>query len=905
MGLVIIYIAISATNSEPAIISLDSAYYRYVVIPYDTSFSTLPAATAADTAGSSDGALRISGAKDFSFDVKQGFDQGLKVDITGEVEGVGVEGSLSDKAAPSSTVPISEIERISLKVFTKNFSGGVGNLTLELPFGITDEIRGGRVGVHSADRKKSISASYAINRGNFVRTRFAGEEGKQSPYFLAGPVIAGSERVYLTQGLAQPSLLTRDTDYTLDYENGILSFTNRNIITSRTRIEIEYKQAIEDYLNTYQQTDGLLALSPMNVRALYRSSSDDKDNPLTFTPSPAELESLALAGDTARVLHTYADTSSEGSYVIQDDHFVYAGQGNGDYDVTFFYAGENNGEYVYEPALGAFVFRGSNLGNYSPTKELPLPRREDFVGVGADFFEAISMEVYGSRLDKNTFSAINDDDNNGFGYRTGVNKTLGVFSVKGNYLKYSDTFLPPTSREEIDYQYVWNTEDTLRELADISLGVAATDFLRIETGYGLLNREHRRKFVTIHPFFFVIGYEGIDTLNRYFAGFFKNYTRLQLNARYETYRSVHILNYGTRYSFDKNISLSLVGGYDRDTISTGITNTVTFSTPLANLSIGHRSLNDTTFLFGNAIIDYTYRGFSLHGDLQQSQRYSQKRNETYVKVQEGEGDYVYDPVTNTYIKKEGGDYVRRVFLLPDFTRVITRNFGVEAGYTRRSYDMKGRFYYIDETDFLSHTEDIAFNLRVAPYDITLNLRQSLEDDARYALARNFSIDRIASLIPSIGNFSGRLEVQLTSDKIGEVESERRYAYRGTASYDILSRPTVRPKIGYTYSTIYSQYFADLDIQQHAPNTGILFSLPLQSIKGKIETTAELIYRIYNMEDIPFFFAANEPSGLTTALGAFLSFGVGANTLFSLIYRVEFRPNDDPIQNLRLQSRIRF
>ncbi len=905
MELAIFYIAITATNSEPAIISLDSAYYRYVVIPYDTSLTTLPVAAIADTAGSSDGTLRISGAKDFSFDVNQGFDQGLKVDITGEVEGVGVEGNLSDKAAPSSTVPISEIERISLKVFTKNFSGGVGNLTLELPFGITDEIRGGRVGVHSADKKNSISASYAINRGIFVRTRFAGEEGKQSPYFLAGPVIAGSERVYLTQGLAQPSLLTRDTDYSIDYENGIVSFTNRNVITSRTRIEIEYKQAIEDYLNTYQQADGLLAQSSFHVSALYRSSSDDKDNPLTFTPSPAELESLAVAGDTARVLHTYADTSSEGSYVIQNDHFVYVGPGNGNYDVTFFYVGENNGEYVYEPGLGAFEFRGSNLGNYSPTKELPLPRREDFAAVGAKLLEAISLEVYGSRLDKNTFSAINDDDNNGYGYRAGLDKTLGAFSVKGNYLKYSENFFPPTSREEIGYQYIWNTQDTLKELADVSLGLTATDFLRLEAGYGLLNREHRRKFVTVHPFFFVIGYEGIDTLNRYFAGFLKNYTRLQLNGRYETYGSVHIVNYGTRYLFNNNTSISLVGGYDRDTSTVGITNTITFSTPVVNLSVGHRSLNDTTFLFGNAIIDYAYRGFSVHGDLQQSQRYSQKRDETYEKVEDGEGDYVYDPVTNTYIRKEGGDYVRRVFLLPDFTRVITRNFGVEAGYARPSYDMRGRFYYINETGFLSHTEDISASLRVAPYDITLNLRQSIEDDERYALARNFSIDRIASLIPSIGAFAGRLEIQFTSDKIGDIESERRYSYRGLASYDVLSRPIVRPKIGYTYSTLYSQYFAQLDIRQHAPNTGILFSLPLQSIKGKIETTAELIYRLYNIEDIPFFFAANEPKGLTTALGAFLSFGIGANTLFSLIYRVEFRPNDDPIQNLRLQSRIRF
>jgi hypothetical protein len=905
MGLVITYIAIAATNSDPATLELDTAYYRYVVMPYDTSLSTLPTSVPVDTTSARDGTLRISGAKDFSFDVNQGFDQGLKVDINGEVEGVGIEGNLSDKAAPSSTVPISEIERISLKVFTKNFSGGVGNLTLELPFGITDEIRGGRIGIHSEDKKMNIAASYAINRGVFVRTQFAGEEGKQSPYFLTGPVIAGSERVYLTQGLAQPSLLARDIDYTVDYENGIVSFTNRNVITSHTRIEIEYKRAIEDYLNTYQQTDGLLSLPNVDLHALYRSSTDDKNDPLTFAPLPAELESLALAGDSARVLHTYADTSEEGSYMFQDGHFVYVGQGNGDYDVTFFYVGEGNGEYIYEPLISAFTYQGPNAGNYSPTKALPLPRCEDFAGVGAEVFKMLTVQVYGSRLDKNTFSTLDDEDNNGFGYCARVDKTFRLLSVKSNYVKYSDHFFPPTSREEIDYRYVWNTDDTLKELADLSLGLTATDFLKIETGYGMLNREHKRKFVTIRPFFFLFGYEGVDTLNRYFAGFLKDYRRVQLNARYEKYGSVQILNYGSRYAIDKNMSLSLVGGYDRDTIATGITNTVSFSTPAFNFSLGHRSLNDTTFIFGNALIDYALKGFSLHGDLQQSQRYSQKRDETYLKVNKGEGDYVYDPATNTYIKKEGGDYIRRVFLLPDFTRVITRNFGVEAGYTRSSYDLNGRFYYVDETDYRSHSEDIALDLRLSPYDIALNLHQSLQDDARYTLAQNSSVDRLATLIPSIGAFSGRFEVQFTSDMAGDIESERRRSYRGAVSYDILSRPILRPKVGYSYSTIYSQYFADLDIQQQAPSTGILFSLPLKGIRGKVETTADFIYRLYNIEEIPFFFAANEPKGLATTLGAFLSIGVGVNTVFSLIYRVEFRPDENPVQDLRLQSRIRF
>jgi len=905
MELGILCILLIRIVSEPAAFDLDSAYYRYEPLEYDTSFHEITAVRSQDTLEGDPKTLRISGAKDFSFDVKQGFDQGLKVDIAGEVEGVNIEGNLSDKATPSSTVRISEIERVSLKASTKNFSGGIGNLALDLPFGIRDEIRGGQIGFHTEDRRRNVNASYAINRGTHARMQFSGEEGKQSPYFLDGPVIAGSERVYIAQGLSRPVLLNRETDYYVDYENGIVSFTNNHIITSHTRIEVEYQKAIEDYLNTYQQTDGTLNVGDIEIRGLYRVSSDDKDNPLTFVLNPAEIESLGLAGDSASVLHTYADTTSEGSYVLEDDHFLYVGQGNGEYDVTFFYVGEGNGEYVYDPMVSAFSYQGPGLGNYSPTRALPLPRREEFFGLSTEFYKTFTVHVYGSRLDHNTFSPLGDQDNDGFGYLTRLDKTIGFASIKCEYINYGDNFFSPAGREDVDYQYVWNTREPLEELADFSLGLAPKDYLKLDMGYGMLNRKYRRRFLTLQPFFFLIGYESIDSLNRYFAGFTKNWARLLLTGRYETYGAVQIVTYGTQYAIGKNIGIGINGNYDRDSLSSGIMNKINFNTSPVTLTLGHRSLNDTTFYFGNAAIRYSHKGLSLFGDLQQTQRYSQKRDEAYVKVDAGRGDYVYDPVTNTYIKKEGGDYVRKVFLLPDFTRVITRNYGFEIGYSRTSFDANGRFYYIDEKDFRSHSEDFMLSFDVARYDVALNLRQNIQEDARYALATNSITERSATLTPSILAFAGRFEIQTTTEKIGDSEKERRYSYRGEVSYDIVERPIVRPKAGYTYSTIRSQYFAELDIRQHAPKSGILFSFPFKSIRGKVETSVEFVYRLYNIEEIPFFFAANEPQGLTTILTALTSFGVGANTVFNLIYRIEFGPDEKPNQNFRLQSRIRF
>lgn len=905
MDLALLYIFTVAAVSEPPAFDLDSSYYRYVPMPYDAAFDTTRIMRAVDSAAGGQSALKISGAKDFSFDVNQGFDQGLKVDISGEVEGVSIEGSLSDKATPSSTVRISEVERVSVRVFTKNFSGGLGNLTLELPFGIADEIRGGRLGLRTDDEKNKVNAAYAINRGAHRRLQFTGEEGKQSPYFLQGAVIPGSERVHLTQGLERPVLLERDTDYKVDYVSGILSFTNKQIITSHTRIEVEYQEAIEDYVNIYRQIDGRTGAGDIEVSGLYRATVDEKDDPLTFTLSPAEIESLVLAGDSARVQHTYADTTSEGSYVLQNDHFVYVGQGNGDYDVTFFYVGEANGEYVYDPALSAFVYLGPGLGNYSPTRPLPLPRREEFYALSGEFFKTLTLHVYGSRLDQNTFSPLDDADNSGYGYRARVDRRVGFASVKAEYVRYGKTFYSPARREEIDHRYVWNTEESLSDLADISVGLAPAGFLKMDMGYGLLNRQHKRRVVTVHPYFFSFGYEAVDTVEKYFAGFARQWTRVMLNGRYERYGTVQIVRYGTDIAVTKGISAGIRGTVDRDTMSSGMMNTFNLNTSGLSLSLGHRSLNDTTFFFGNAALRYSGHGLSLFADVQQTQRYSQKRDETYVRVGEGQGDYVYDPATGTYIRKEGGDYVRKVFLLPEFTRVITRNYAAEAGYAGGFYSLSGRLYYVDEEEYRSHSEDAVVNFNAADYDITLLLRQNFQEDRRYALAGVSTRERSAALLPSVNAFSGRVEIQTSVDQTGGIERERKNTYRAEASYEILSRPVVRPRAGYAYSIIGSGYFDDLDIRQHTPGTGILLGIPVKRIQGKVETTADFVYRRYNTDEIPYLFTANEPEGLTTILGAFMSFGVGANTVFSMIYRVEFRPDEKPNQNMRLQSRIRF
>lgn len=892
-------------EEDSSMFDLDSAYFMYQPVDIDTLTSDTfyilalqePGEKIADD-------LKVSGIKDFSYDMDQGFDQGLRVYIGGEIEGIGIEGALSDKATSGSTVQISEIEKMSLRVFTDNFNGGLGNLSLELPFNIKDEIQGASIGIHTADQENRANLSYAINRGINRQVQFSGEEGKQSPYFLEGPIIVGSERVYLAQGIKAPTLLIIDEDYNIDYENGILSFTNKNIITGNSRIEVEYKQATFDYSNVYVETDGKLELEHLSFTGLYRTRSDEKENPLTFTLSSIEMDSLQQAGDSSAVFHTFADSSETGDYIIVNDHFVYVGPDSGQYTVSFFYVGANNGEYIYDPNIKAFVYQGSGLGNYSPHKVLPLPQKDEFYGLGVNIIDALDLNVYGSDQDKNTFSDIDDDDNFGVGYEFHLKKDLNIIAVTGQYLSYHEQFNKPQHKEEIDYRYKWNTTEPLEELADITVIFRPKKYLQFNAGYGLVNRIHKRKSVAIHPLFFSFGYEAIDSIDRYYAGLKKQENKYIIISNYEHVQQKHLFNYGVQYWFSKNTSVGIAGDYDQDTINRGITTKFNVKTFPLTVALGHRLYNDTTFLFGNALLNIQHKYGAIICNVEQTQRYSQKRDENYIKVDEGTGNYVYDSLTGVYIEKEGGDFIRKIYLLEDFERVINRNYNIEASYRRSILDMTGRFQYTEESNFKSNFGELIVTINKDPYELNFDIRQDLINDRRYLLYDAENRERMLSIAPSYRGLSGRLEVKETIEQHNAFINETRYTYDGKIAWQILSKPVLKPEFGYIYNRILASYFSSSDILLYEPRTRILVGIPFQA-KGRIEFTGDLIYRDYNMENVPYFFAALKPPGLSKSLMATASLGFSKHTVFSLVYRIDFSPENDFRQTLRFQSKIRF
>ncbi|MEO0095539.1 MAG: hypothetical protein ABIL66_06565 [candidate division WOR-3 bacterium] len=903
--MVILFIFITNLISESdSLYKLDSVYYNFRVVEIDTELSSdviyVPVIEKGDESDSN--LLKLSGIKDFSFDVDEGFNQGLKLYVNGEIEGVKIKGALSDEGTDIPTRRISDIEKMRLELWTKNFYGGIGDLSLALPFEINNEISGVRLGL--VQQENNINASYALNRGQYRRIEFNGEEGKQGPYFLSGKVVYGSEKIYLSDLMNPARILTVDVDYNIDYEQGIINFTNKNIITANTHIIIEYLETTEDYTNVYQEIDAQYRVKDFQFNSIFHRTYDDNNSPLGFQLNQAEIESLKASGDSMRVRHIYADTSSTGNYDLIEGRFVYVGEGNGHYQVSFFYAGENKGDYVYDPTIKGFVYVGENLGNYTPEKYIPLPADNQFYGFGLKHNSGLSGRFYGSNVDKNKFSPYDDNDNMAKGYELNLERKFGIFSISSKYVNYEKDLYQPKGRQDLNYNYEWNTTEPLNELFQFNSGIKPFENFGIDMGFGILNRQHKRRLIYLKPLFFYCGYEDIDTINKYILGMRKQLSNFSFYTQYLNQEGEHHTEYRTNYVFQKDKSIGVSGNYEKNKNGRAILTKLDFSTKPISASAGARIFNDTTFIFLNTNLNLYFNNFRLTGELEQSQRYTQKKDEIYVKVPDGTGNYVYDPVTQTYIPKERGDYIKQTILLQDFQRVISRRYNLEPSFSYGISDAKARFFYLNEENFLNRREEVFINLEKEDKHLEINLQESFSRDGRYALEPVSHVQYFLSVNPGYRKFYNYYSIDYHNEKWSGFLREERIDYGIALDLEMVENPLVKPFTGFKYSKIFSDFFPDLTLILRTPSAGLLLGKPIKN-QGRIELNSEFIYRRYNVENVPYLFSANEPPGLTKIFTLSGSMGIGNNTIFSLIYRIQLPPDETPIQNLKFQTRIKF
>ncbi|HZK76725.1 MAG TPA: hypothetical protein VFD13_07435, partial [Candidatus Kapabacteria bacterium] len=258
--------------------------------------------------------------------------------------------------------------------------------------------------------------------------------------------VAGTEHVYV-DGVLQ--VRGERNDYIIDYALAQITFQPRRLITSDSRITIDFEYSDQQYNRSLfaANAKGEMFNGALQISTTYLREGDNQDAPLDLTLSDSDITTLAHAGaDPTKASKsgvTYAGRDANGhaigSYVLADTtlngaKFVYYSYApldtvNALYNVSFGYAGTARGAYT-RLAIGQFQFVGPGLGDYDTLVFLPLPQLHQVAAVSGNLRLTKNLGLTGefasSGLDPNRFAPISPITGNAYRFGALFADTLPV-----------------------------------------------------------------------------------------------------------------------------------------------------------------------------------------------------------------------------------------------------------------------------------------------------------------------------------------------------------------------------------------------------------------------------------------------------------------------------------------------
>ena len=413
---------------------LTQKYYRYEKQVTADSLLAVTGIRKRQILFAEDNRLLITGSKTFAltFSNQESYDlkQSLYLQLDGELsDNMKIEGRLSDSQTPltpeGDSREISSLDQVYLKLFGRQYAITFGDQEHE--FDETElmryKARFEGINLIYSDKIKAQGA-YAVNGGKPATNIIQGVEGKQGPYFLTANtggqnvlVIAGSERVSVNG-----ESFCRGDDYTIDYSEGSLFF--KKLITSNSRIIVNFQYSDDFYRQNLYLSSTAVNLTPeLTLRSHIIKQTDSKDNPLQYTFSEADKDSLRLAGDkTVWGQGVFEVEPGGGQYIrkLDSDNNVYYEYAENDstanYLIYFSYVGSGAGDY--EPfASNKYIYRGRNQGSWLPIKKLIAPTDLANYGINLEYSKGpmtVFVESVLTNQDSNTFSGKDDKDNQSY-----------------------------------------------------------------------------------------------------------------------------------------------------------------------------------------------------------------------------------------------------------------------------------------------------------------------------------------------------------------------------------------------------------------------------------------------------------------------------------------------------------
>ncbi len=567
------------------------------------------------TSGSIMRGIQVGTNRDFTLN------SGLNLQLSGYLtDDVQIIAALTDEATPiqpeGNTQTLEEIDKVFVKFKSSFLEGTVGDFNYSYQgsqFGkVQRKLQG--LDLQTTIKNQRLGATVATTRGFFHHLSFLGQEGNQGPYLLTGKngereiiVLAGTERVYVN---GQRMVRGEDNDYVIEYGNGQIRFTNNRLITSESRIEVdfEYFPAVQNYnrnvFAAFTQANYFKQKVQLNLH-FYR----EKDNTSELLEEGAALEQqqkeiLKQAGDNPFNATEPGFTfkgDSGGSYILIDTTFQgqtfqifkYVGKNQGNYSVTFSFLGNGKADYVRD-RLGVYRWVGPNKGQYAPVRLIPLPSQHDVLDVQLQLQPSTSWKMqvnYAlSNLDRNTFSTLDDQDNKGQALALNTSyasKQLKLFrrnlgqlqwNLKGRFVEAN--FQAADRYRSPDFQRYWNLYTTdvtnAQELSvEMNTLYQPHPFLKLTNNLGLLEQDRfrtERQMWTLdyqNPkwFEFNSNFEALTSKNRA-ANLNETWRRYALGLRKTIWKITPLVNY--KGEWRKQDGNGLRKGFRFDDLGTGV-----------------------------------------------------------------------------------------------------------------------------------------------------------------------------------------------------------------------------------------------------------------------------------------------------------------------------------------------
>ncbi len=455
---------------------------------------------------------------------------GLRLQLSGKIsDDIEIVAALTDENTPiqpeGNTERLEELDKVFIEIKHKNASAVFGDYNYSTNIGEFGKINRklqGVVGKVNIDNYGG-SFSFASSRGKFNSMQISGIDGVQGPYRLYGVdnendiiIIAGSEKVYLD---GKPLKRGENFDYTIEYSNGEITFTPKILITSLSRIIVDFEYTNRQYERNILGANAYANFFDDKLKIQFNvlQEGDNKNNPIDIALSDNDKEILEGSGDDSFLASqsgvSEVEADSLGIYSANDTLIsgtqltIYnydPGSTTALFNVTFSFVGDKNGDYIRE-SIGKYKFVGIRQGAYMPIRLLPLPETTQVGNFVMDYSPikeiVINFEMAASSFDRNTFSSIDDNDNSGVArsFRLNVkpininlfNSELGKISGSFRDRFKDDKFKSIDRINEIEFDRNYNTsnssydEETLRELKFNYLPI---DNINIFGQYGLLKR---------------------------------------------------------------------------------------------------------------------------------------------------------------------------------------------------------------------------------------------------------------------------------------------------------------------------------------------------------------------------------------------------------------------------------